>query len=221
VDFPVTDVLQMMGRAGRPQFDETGVACIFVHEPKKNFYRKFLHEPFPVESSLHEQLHEHLNAEIAADALHNTRDVIEYLTWTYYFRRLVMNPAYYGLEDPSPAGIEKHLSTLIDGVLVDLQKFGCVDLLTTSNSIGGSERRVTGTYLGFIASYYYLQCRTVGLFQSRLRALGREIESIDKPQKYFELLKLLCDAGEFDELPVRHNEDMLNNELAGDIARTM
>ena len=48
VDFPVTDVLQMMGRAGRPQFDETGVACIFVHEPKKNFYRKFLHEPFPV-----------------------------------------------------------------------------------------------------------------------------------------------------------------------------
>ena len=48
VDFPVTDVLQMMGRAGRPQFDEAGVACIFVHEPKKNFYRKFLHEPFPV-----------------------------------------------------------------------------------------------------------------------------------------------------------------------------
>lgn len=43
VDFPVTDVLQMMGRAGRPQFDDTGVSCVFVHEPKKNFYRKFLH----------------------------------------------------------------------------------------------------------------------------------------------------------------------------------
>ena len=28
VDFPVTDVLQMMGRAGRPQFDDSGVACI-------------------------------------------------------------------------------------------------------------------------------------------------------------------------------------------------
>ena len=26
VDFPVTDVLQMMGRAGRPQFDSIGVA---------------------------------------------------------------------------------------------------------------------------------------------------------------------------------------------------
>lgn len=27
---PITDVLQMMGRAGRPQFDHQGVACIFV-----------------------------------------------------------------------------------------------------------------------------------------------------------------------------------------------
>ena len=97
VDMPVTDVLQMMGRAGRPQFDDTGVACIFVHEPKKTFYKKFLHEPFPVESSLHLQLHDHLNAEIASGSLHTVRDCIEYLSWTYYFRRLMMNPAYYGL----------------------------------------------------------------------------------------------------------------------------
>jgi hypothetical protein len=78
VDFPVTDVLQvgvqqylvcpimgpgttrnvwclgdqMIGRAGRPQFDNHGVAVILAHEPKKNFYRKFLYEPFPVESKL-------------------------------------------------------------------------------------------------------------------------------------------------------------------------
>ena len=64
VDFPITDVLQMMGRAGRPQFDDSGVARVFVHDVKKNFYKKFLHEPFPVESSLHLSLHNHLNAEI-------------------------------------------------------------------------------------------------------------------------------------------------------------
>ena len=52
VDFPITDVLQMMGRAGRPQYDRHGVAVIMVHEPKKSFYKKFLYEPFPVESSL-------------------------------------------------------------------------------------------------------------------------------------------------------------------------
>lgn len=42
VDMPITDVLQMMGRAGRPQFDNSAVACVFVHEPKKDFYKKFL-----------------------------------------------------------------------------------------------------------------------------------------------------------------------------------
>lgn len=56
VDFPITDVLQMMGRAGRPQYDRHGVAVIMVHEPKKSFYKKFLYEPFPVESSLPDQV---------------------------------------------------------------------------------------------------------------------------------------------------------------------
>lgn len=44
------DVLQMMGRAGRPQFDDQGKAVILVHDIKKHFYKKFLYEPFPVES---------------------------------------------------------------------------------------------------------------------------------------------------------------------------
>ena len=52
VDYPITDVLQMMGRAGRPQFDDRGVAVILVHDIKKHFYKKFLYEPFPVESKL-------------------------------------------------------------------------------------------------------------------------------------------------------------------------
>ena len=37
----------MMGRAGRPQFDDSGKAVIMVHDVKKNFYKKFLYEPFP------------------------------------------------------------------------------------------------------------------------------------------------------------------------------
>jgi len=40
IDFPITDILQMMGRAGRPQFDQHGKAVILVHEPKKSFYKK-------------------------------------------------------------------------------------------------------------------------------------------------------------------------------------
>lgn len=40
VDYPVTDILQMMGRAGRPQFDKEGVAVVMCEESKKNFLKK-------------------------------------------------------------------------------------------------------------------------------------------------------------------------------------
>ena len=64
VDMQATDILQMIGRAGRPQFDDKGVAVVYVESSKKNFYRKFLNDPFPIESSLDEQLEDHINAEI-------------------------------------------------------------------------------------------------------------------------------------------------------------
>ena len=56
MDFPITDVMQMMGRAGRPQFDTEAVAVVFVHDVKKHFYKKFMFEPFPVESSAYPAL---------------------------------------------------------------------------------------------------------------------------------------------------------------------
>jgi activating signal cointegrator complex subunit 3 len=59
----------MIGRAGRPQFDDHGIACVYVAEEKKNFYKKFLYEPFPVESSLASQITDHINAEIASGTL--------------------------------------------------------------------------------------------------------------------------------------------------------
>ena len=62
-------LLQMMGRAGRPQYDDHGVAVVLVHDVKKHFYKKFLYEPFPVESSLHGVLPDHLNAEIVAGTI--------------------------------------------------------------------------------------------------------------------------------------------------------
>ncbi len=73
-----------------------------MHEPKKNFYKKFLYEPFPVESHLHEVLHDHLNAEIAAGTIHSLAEAVDYLTWTYMFRRLPTNPSFYGLESAEP-----------------------------------------------------------------------------------------------------------------------
>lgn len=114
VDYPITDVLQMIGRAGRPQFDDRATAVILVHEPKKGFYKKFLYEPFPVESALHEQIVDHLNAEIVGGTVKNAQDAVNYLTWTYLYRRLAQNPSFYGMEGGGDEHVARYLSALVE-----------------------------------------------------------------------------------------------------------
>jgi hypothetical protein len=54
-----------------------------------SFILQFLYEPFPVESSLRERLHDHINAEIVSGTICHKQDAVHYLTWTYLYRRLV------------------------------------------------------------------------------------------------------------------------------------
>ncbi|KAH9778124.1 DExH-box ATP-dependent RNA helicase DExH14 [Citrus sinensis] len=195
VDFPITDILQMMGRAGRPQYDQHGKAVILVHEPKKSFYKKFLYEPFPVESSLRDQLHDHFNAEIVSGTIFHKEDAVHYLSWTYLFRRLAINPAYYGLEDTEAEGLSSYLSRLVQNTFEDLEDSGCVKM---------TEDSVEPTMLGTIASQYYLSYVTVSMFGSNIGP--------DTSLEVF--LHILSGASEYDELPVRHNEDNHNEALS-------
>lgn len=196
VDYPITDVLQMMGRAGRPQFDTEGVACVMVHDIKKNYYKKFLYEPFPVESSLHKNLHDHINAEIAAGNLKNIQDILDYISWTFFYRRLMNNPSYYGLYSDKLEDFQQYLLTLIYNVLSDLEQSKCIQLK--------EDRLVKPLRLGEIASFYYIQHTTVRLYAESLRS----VETVP------ELLDLISKASEYDPEPVRHNEGELIEEFS-------
>lgn len=44
-------------------------------------------------------LEDHLNAEIVAGTIGDLQEAVDYLTWTYFFRRLLLNPTYYNLID--------------------------------------------------------------------------------------------------------------------------
>lgn len=195
IDFPVTDIMQMMGRAGRPQYDQQGKAVILVHEPKKSFYKKFLYEPFPVESSLIERLHDHINAEIVSGTISHKEDAIHYLTWTYLFRRLVGNPSYYDLEDAESETLNLFMSRLAQNTFDDLEDSGCIKVQDNS---------VQSLLLGSIASQYYLSYKTVSMFGSNIGA--------NTPLNVF--LHILSGASEYDELPVRHNEEIYNRQLS-------
>jgi antiviral helicase SLH1 len=204
-DMDLTDVLQMLGRAGRPQFDNSGIARIFTQDSKKAFYKHFLHTGFPVESSLHLVLSNHLGAEISSETITTTQDALDYLTWTFFFRRLHKNPSYYGLE----ISAEEHntmaaqqlanefMIDLVDQSLTDLAESGCAVVHSTTGE-------VESTPFGKIMSYYYLSHKTIRQLLSHAQ----------RNPKFADALAWLSLASEFDELPVRHNEDLINGELA-------
>jgi hypothetical protein len=48
--------------------------------------------------SLLDCMHDHFNAEVTGGTVASVQDGIDYLTWTFFFRRLIVNPTYYGLE---------------------------------------------------------------------------------------------------------------------------
>lgn len=66
VQLDVLDLIQIFGRAGRPQFDSLGHGTIITtHDQLKN-YLSILTNQAPIESQFLKQLVDNLNAEIAS-----------------------------------------------------------------------------------------------------------------------------------------------------------
>ncbi len=92
VDYAIADVLQMMGRACRPAVDTSSRCVLMCQQTRKDFFKKFLNEALPVESSLPNYMHDHFNAEIVAKTIENKQDAVDWCTWTWFYRRLMQNP---------------------------------------------------------------------------------------------------------------------------------
>jgi pre-mRNA-splicing helicase BRR2 len=161
-DYPVTDLLQMMGRASRPLHDEQGICVLMCHAPKKEYYKKFLFEPLPVESHLDHFLHDHMAAEVVTRTITNKQDAVDYLTWTFYYRRLTKNPNYYNMTGVSHRHVSDHLSELVEGILADLEQSKLIAV--------EDDMDLEPLNLGMIAAYYYIAYTTIELFASSLTA---------------------------------------------------
>uniref|UniRef100_A0A8C9V9Z6 U5 small nuclear ribonucleoprotein 200 kDa helicase n=1 Tax=Scleropages formosus TaxID=113540 RepID=A0A8C9V9Z6_SCLFO len=154
VDYPIYDVLQMVGKANRPLQDDEGRCVIMCQGSKKDFFKKFLYEPLPVESHLDHCLHDHFNAEIVTKTVENKQDAVDYLTWTFLYRRMTQNPNYYNLQGMSHRHLSDHLSELVENTLNDLEQSKCISI--------EDEMDVAPLNLGMIAAYYYINYTTIG-----------------------------------------------------------
>lgn len=195
-DYPITDVLQMVARANRPLEDDDAKCVLLCQSSKKDFFKKFLNEPLPVESHLDHRLHDHFNAEIVTKTIENKQDAVDYLTWTFLYRRLTQNPNYYGLQGVTHRHLSDHLSELVESTLSDLEQAKCVAV--------EDEMDTLPLNLGMIAAYYYINYATIELFSL----------SLNNKTKIRGLLEIISAAAEYETVPVRQREENLLRSLA-------
>ena len=195
VDYPVTDVLQMIGRANRPLKDEEGKCVVMCQSSKKDFFKKFVYEPLPVESHLDHCLHDHFNAEIVTKIIENKQDAVDYLTWTFLYRRMTQNPNYYNLQGVSHRHLSDNLSELVENTLSDLEQSKCISI--------EDEMDITPLNLAMIAAYYYINYTTIELFSMSLNA----------KTKIRGLIEIISNAAEYESIPIRRHEDNTLKQL--------
>ena len=98
-EYPDLEMMQMLGRAGRPQFESSACAVILTREARVSYYEKMVSGQELLESSLHLNLIDHLNAEIGLGTVYNLASAKTWLAGTFLFVRLRKNPGRYQLKE--------------------------------------------------------------------------------------------------------------------------
>lgn len=214
------DVMQMMGRAGRPQYDTHGEGIIITSHTELQFYLSLFNQQLPVESQLVSRLADALNAECVLGTVSSVRDACTWLGYTYLFVRMLRNPLLYGVghaaleEDPQ---LEARRADLVHTAATALDKARAqagrgrgrargllTPLLGPPPPQAGLVRydRRSGsllvTELGRIASHFYVTHGTVAAFSEHMKPHHGEIE----------LCRLFAYAEEFKFVGVREEEKM-------------
>ncbi|CAD6889461.1 unnamed protein product [Tilletia laevis] len=191
VDYPLTDMLQMVGRSTRPGADG-GTRCILMCQgTRKEYFKKFLAEALPLESRLVSFAQDFLNAEIVAKTVDDKQAALDIFTWTLMYRRLQQNPQAYNCQGTSTEHISDFLSELVENTLSDLEKSKCIAI--------EDEMDVSPLNLGMIASFYNISYVTIDVFEMSLK----------ERTKMRGLLEIVSSAAEFEEVPIRQHEDAL------------
>ena len=188
MDVGILDVLQIFGRAGRPQFDTSGHGTIITTHDKLSHYLSLLTNQFPIESNFVALLADNLNAEISLGTVTNVQEAVQWLSYTYLYVRMRKNPLVYGMK----------YQELKDDPLLELKRTEIIReaarKLDKAKMIRFDER--TGylfpTDLGRTASQFYIKYDTIEVFNELLRPVMNEAD----------IIAMLARATEFEQLKV-------------------
>ncbi|XP_054547695.1 probable ATP-dependent DNA helicase HFM1 isoform X2 [Talpa occidentalis] len=197
-EYSETDILQMIGRAGRPQFDTTATAVIMTRLSTREKYIQMLACSDTVESSLHRHLIEHLNAEIVLHTITDVNVALEWIRSTLLYIRALKNPSHYGfVSGLNKDGIEAKLQELC---LKNLNDLSSLDLIKMDEDVNFKP-----TEAGRLMAWYYITFETVKKFCT-----------INGKETLSDLVTMIASCKEFLDVQLRTNEKKTLNTLNKD-----
>ncbi|KAF4117158.1 hypothetical protein G5714_001711 [Onychostoma macrolepis] len=201
-EYSEADLLQMIGRAGRPQFDTTATAVIMTRSQTKDKYTHFLSGIDSIESSLHTNLVEHLNAEIVLHTISDVNMALDWIRSTFLYIRALKNPKHYGFSpELDKCGIETKLQELC---LKNLNSLASFNLITMDEDIN-----IKPTETGKLMARYCVAFDTV-----------KQFSMVTGTEMLPELIEMISKGKEFSDVQLRVNEKKTLNMLNKDKNRT-
>ncbi|KAL1311701.1 hypothetical protein AAFC00_001803 [Neodothiora populina] len=192
IDYPISEILQMLGKAGRSLEDTRSRGVLMCPAVKRDYYKKFLNEALPVESQLQAFLHDVFVTEISTKTIEDSQDAINWFTYTYFYRRLMANPSFYGLIDTSQDGFNIHLSELIESTLKELSDANMIE-------VDEEDESITPLNAAMIAGYYSISFITMQTF----------LLSLKRTTKLKGILEIVAAATEFEDIQTRRHEERI------------
>ena len=142
MDYYIPDILQMVGRAHQSNIDPFGIndnsllnnkCFIMMQASKKEFIKKFLNEPYPLETSINAYLENHFFTDIKNKIINSKQKCVDWLTWSFFYKRLMKNPNYYELKGKSNQHLFEYISEMVENKLGELEQRG--DIILKDNDI--------------------------------------------------------------------------------------
>lgn len=164
------DIIQMMGRAGRPQFDTYGTAVILTTDSMKSHYENFINGSTAIESRcsfngyvsfdisrLHTNLIEHLNAEIVLGIINDKNSAFQWIESTFFYVRVQKNPAKYNV-NISATNVVEYIQDLVRKIINTLSEIGVLTI--------NEEGKIYPNGFGSIMNKNSIQYETFRLFMN-------------------------------------------------------